>query len=161
MKFATPLKHGVHALYGIPTKDEGFFEDMKDTPQDLLLGATPREAYIRASEEFLKRFHGKEVLGELFLRRVQRIQSPSPIVVSDCGFPDELQPLYRAYDPMNICLVLLYRPGTSYANDSRGYINIAASPKGVLQLRVDNNSTISKLRHKIRGVLDAMEIKSR
>ncbi|NDD53413.1 hypothetical protein EBZ39_05985, partial [bacterium] len=44
------------------------------------------------------------------------------VLVSDCGFKEELLPLARCFGTSNILMVHVHRDGCTFQNDSRSYV---------------------------------------
>jgi hypothetical protein len=77
---------------------------------------TPRQVLISFSEEWVKPKFGKQAFGILLRDRIEELDGF--VVVTDCGFREELEPL----DPTDLAVVRLHRHKTNFDNDSRGYI---------------------------------------
>lgn len=126
IKFATPVKEACHVLLG-NEYGEDEFEDEKDTPSPYFFNVSPRKFYIELAEH-VKKVFTQEFFGYVFLRRYRwkgYEQRDSILIVSDCGFNEELEPLKRFFDPTELCLVRIHREGKDYSKDSRGYIRNA------------------------------------
>lgn len=142
-KFATPLKEAAHTLLGIdyPTIEpeyllnttyEDLYEYAKEETSPDFFNLTPRQFYIKLSEEFLKPIGGQGVFGYIWLRRNRAfLDNADLIIVSDCGFLHEIEPIIKHVQPIipddithNKCVLLrLHRADCNYSNDSRNYIN--------------------------------------
>lgn len=70
------------------------------------------------SEEVIKPNFGKEYFGEATAENMQ----PGINVISDCGFGEELGPIYRECEG-NMLIMQISRIGCTFAGDSRSYIN--------------------------------------
>jgi hypothetical protein len=136
-RFAESLKLGCHALLGLQNTTAEEFNDVKDEPQELLGGRTWRQVYIHIAERGLKDFFDKELFGRVMLNSLRHklaekafIQHGSygsdpdrqVVVISDCGFVEEIQPLIRYFTPDRLVLIRIHRRGFDYGLDSRGYI---------------------------------------
>ena len=118
-KFAQPLKDGVACFLGLNERmAHHYFENpaVKDHPSSNFFGMTPCQVLISFSEEWAKPKFGKEVFGVLMRDRIEDLDGF--VVVTDCGFREELEPL----DPTDLAVVRLHRHKTNFDNDSRGYI---------------------------------------
>lgn len=127
VKFAESLKVRTHALYGRPDLPHDAFEKCKDEPNEIFLGLTPRRAYIRVSEGYLKPTHGEDVFGTFLLQKIAKEDSGArAFVISDSGFVPEAQCLLRHFNGDNCILVRIHAEGRgcSFKNDSRGYITL-------------------------------------
>lgn len=155
LKMAYPIKAAVHAFAGLDVEDD-FFEDMKDRPCDPLLGATPRELYIAFGENFLKPHFGKNALGRIFVNRMLQYDDafydPKEVVVlcSDIGFIEEVEEVVDALGINNILMFTMHRVGTSFAGDSRDYVDY----RTVTNHLIYNNGDIDDLRGTITGSVD-------
>lgn len=134
-KFAQAVKEGTHAAFGLSLTDYPMdvFEAVKDEPNTLFFGKTPREAYIAYSEMFMKPFTGdQEVFGKLLIRWIEGVEMewdvynlpPLPFIITDSGFLPEAEALVREYGAENIKLIRVHREGCNFDNDSRSYINL-------------------------------------
>ncbi|CAK9074178.1 Uncharacterized protein SCF082_LOCUS36164 [Durusdinium trenchii] len=145
-KFAKALKEAAHRLYGIPAVHFAF-EEVKDEPQDIFFGKTPREAYIALSETFFKPLHGQSIFGSLILKEIafaaQQPEGYNVCVISDCGFREEIEPVVAALGADNVILVRLHRDGCDFEGDSRSYIDL--DDLGVRTLDIENNGTTDEL----------------
>lgn len=164
MKFASPLKLGTHASYGLDTATyhSEYFQDVKDQPRNEFFGLTPRQAYIEQSENVMKPRHGKDVYGHLFVRSwetsdKQEVYFPgngllvakpiTAIVVTDCGFADEVKVVVKHFGAENCLGITLHRDGTA-ANDSRKPFDWRDA--GVeISFRIENNSSLEEFNNKI------------
>lgn len=118
-KFAAPLKDGVAAFLGLTQAERlNYFEHpyIKDMKIKRFMGKTPRQMLISFSEDWVKPQFGKECFGELLRQRTASMQGY--VVVTDCGFDDELEP----FDKTDIAVIRLQRQGCTFEGDSRKYI---------------------------------------
>jgi hypothetical protein len=145
-KMAEPLKYGVHHLLGLDKKPE-YFEPVKDKPNPLLFGKTPRECYIDCAENYLKPLFGKDVFGHIFVNRLkiqQKLETPRNelvVLCSDVGFVDEVMPVIKYVGEDNVMMIKLYRDGCDYSKDSRSYVDIP----GIHTTEIHNNGTKDQL----------------
>ena len=122
-RFASPLKKAIHALFGMPYIGDEHFDSRKNTPSPLFLGLTPGEAYIWLSENAVKPKFGSDFFAKVAVTAITNMMADHEVVViSDCGFKEEVQALLDAFGADNILLVHLYRAGTSFEGDSRSYV---------------------------------------
>ena len=125
IKFAEILKNATHHYHGITARTHDAFEDVKDIPNDLFGGLTPRQAYIHLSEKVLKPIKGPTVFGDMLLETM--INDPAKgFVISDSGFHDEAMPLIAHYGRHNCILVRIHADdrGCTFQNDSRSYLDL-------------------------------------
>lgn len=122
-KMAESLKLGAHALMGLEDAGVDRYEIEKDEPTPDFFNMTPREFYIKLAENFVKQHCGDEAFGYIWLRKNRFFMKMAKLlVITDCGFDKELQPILRHADTDEMCLIRLHRDGTDYIKDSRGYI---------------------------------------
>jgi len=128
-------------IYGRPDLPHHAFETVKETPCDVFLGLSPREAYIEVSERYMKPTHGDEVFGRLLLDRMQNT-SGRAFIISDSGFASEAQPILRSVGASKCQLVRLYAEGRgcSFKGDSRTHIKL----EGVQTTDIANNYSIDE-----------------
>jgi hypothetical protein len=122
-KFSRPLKDGIKSIFRL--NDEIELEAKKDEVTKALFNKLSyRQMQIELSERLLKPLFGSDIFGQLLLRDLQAPTNAAFTVVSDSGFIDELMPLRKQYGIKNIYVLKLTRSGTSYAGDSRGYLDL-------------------------------------
>lgn len=143
-RFASPLKDAVHGLFGMPGILEEHFDAVKGVPSEKFFGMTPREAYIWMSEECAKPKFGKDFFSRVAINHIRsNAKDDEVVVVSDCGFQTEVDKLIEEFGAENVFLVWLLREGTSYQNDSRGYVD---HPDDTRSYTINNNGSLSDLR---------------
>lgn len=119
MKFAGALKAATHTLFGLDP-DISAYEDVKDKPLNDFMGYTPRDAYIRMSEDFVKKYYDKRFFGYVLAKQIER-QKSSRIVISDSGFMLEAQGLMERFPDADYLLIRVEREGHDFIGDSRSY----------------------------------------
>lgn len=105
------------------------------------LGVTGRELLIHVSEKYLKPVYGVEVMTRLLLQRNESFIGV--LLIRDCGFQIEVNPLIRAVGPENFYLVNVMRLGKDFSNDSREWVN---HPMSKCQMQVNNVHGLDDLR---------------
>lgn len=96
----------------------------KDLPNDKLLqGMSPRQWLIHVSEDIIKPLHGKGFFGERLANSVNSAKTNGLILISDCGFREEVKALIDNTEH-DVHIIQVYRDGCSFANDSRNYVDI-------------------------------------
>lgn len=120
----------------------------KDEQQAELEGMSKRQALIDTSENNIKLSKGKDYFG---------VCSANNLIVgvnvfSDGGFVEELTPIVEKSD--SVIIVQIYRPGCSFDNDSRNYINYIdlvgkVDTDKIQWLKVNNDSTIEHFENMI------------
>lgn len=148
--FADHLKRATHAAYGMFDFPPAYFELCKDEPNALFFGLSPRQAYIKHSEDYFKPAHGKEIFGELWVRAARHVEGARIFAIPDSGFSDEATPAINYYGAENCLLLRVTRPGCDFSSDSRSHITL-----GDVQMHViANTGTLELLRRKVLKVLD-------
>lgn len=98
----------------------------KDAPcDDLPNRITPREGMIYVAENVIKPKYGASWFAEKLVEDIQkRRATASIVVVSDVGFPEEVQAIVRSSCAKGgVVLCHVHRAGTTFAGDSRTYVN--------------------------------------
>lgn len=113
-------------LFGMPLgilKQIATDRELKELPDPRLMlngeAISPRQALIHTSEDVIKPNHSKEYFGEAAARNCREAGSYLA-VFSDGGFPEEMEPMRRAYK--NVVIIRLHRDGCDFSNDSRDYM---------------------------------------
>lgn len=138
---AEPIKDACHSfLDDRPKKDAD-----KDKPIDKYgIIQTWREFYILMSEQLAKPMFGKDIFGKI--AAAQMINPTHTYVVSDVGFHEEVAPMVKRAGGNSTLLIHLSRPGTNYANDSRGYLSVGKilelTGSTVRYCEIDNRHTL-------------------
>ncbi len=131
MWFAQDLKEFTHRLFKCGDLPFDAFDAIKDTPQPIFLGLTPRQAYIAVSERFLKPVYGKDILGRMSLSRIRQKELVSPKFpeagyVFVGGFTEELDPIIHHIGATRCLLIRLHWKGEGKADicgmDPRTYV---------------------------------------
>lgn len=121
-KFAEPLAAAVRGMFGITqSRWDYLYTTAKEVPTGELLGMSPREAMIWVSEDVMKPKFGDEVFGTLAAEKISKMNR-GVVVISDCGFDAEILPVADVVGWGSILILSIYRPGCTYAKDSRSYI---------------------------------------
>jgi len=100
-------------------KEQSWLKLALPTDTDYLQLLSPREALIHVSENVIKPLHGDQYYGEQVVETALQ-HGYQKIVMSDGGFPEEVIPLYDAFEHVIICR--LHREGCSFEGDSRSYL---------------------------------------
>lgn len=147
IKFATGLKEALSSIfYLVDDEYKTFFESKeKDKPQERFFGRVPREILISLSEDWAKKQFGAGIFGKTlgkYIKYENELFFNDPydfIVITDCGFNEELEGFFEWVSPEDCYLYNLHRDGTSFKNDSRNYVK---SDKVLLNKDLHNNGTI-------------------
>jgi hypothetical protein len=145
-KFARILKERTHALYGLD-KAWDYYEMTKDISLDEFMGLTPRQAYINVSQKYFKPVHGNSIFGDIL---AEEIKDDNYVIVTDCGFIEEIQPLINKYGKDSLYLIRIHREGYDFSNDSRGYIY----PEGVKAYDINNDGVTNKYIDEILNIIN-------
>ena len=117
--YAAYPKKGTHASLGIDC-DYTYYEGLKDTPLPEFFGDTPRQAYIKHAEQYMKPLYGNDVYARI-MANVLGEHTPDLTLIADLGFQEEYDALLPVYGAANILIIYLHREGYTYEryNDSR------------------------------------------
>lgn len=99
---ADPLKFGIDAALGC------FGATPADETKDIVipeLGTTPRQIWKDFSEEFLKKYFGRDIMARIMAKRCETMQGP--LVVTDVRFNEEAALLVR----QGFLIIKVERPG--------------------------------------------------
>lgn len=136
-----PLREIAYTMTGwIGSTDGSNYEQFKTTHFEAF-GKDGRQIMIDVSERFLKPTYGMEIMAELLRSRNENI-GPAVLLIRDCGFQIEIDPLVRWVGEKNLCLVQVHRPETSFENDSREWVH---HPDAMMQLGVSNDFDLEHL----------------
>lgn len=126
-KFANPIRAAIAGM-GISPEE---FDLIKNEP-DQFHGMRWRDVAISFSEDWAKRKFGSGVFGEIAAMRIADAMTPttSLVVVSDCGFKQELHTCEHALQDFaakkhieyHSMMMHIRRPGHTYRGDSREYV---------------------------------------
>jgi len=136
VKLTAPLDRAVVAFFNLDPQRWAYLrEEGKDCPAPELQGLTPRQVLIALGERWAKPLFGQDIFGRL---------APKWGVVTDLGFRAEAEALVQ---PGRTFLVRVYRPGCSFANDSRSYVDL--SDLGVPTYHLENKGTLEAYRQQV------------
>jgi len=127
-KLSAPNKAAIKAIFELTDEDVDYLESIKTQDTSLLFGTSYVKAQISFSEDWLKKFLGIHVFGELARRKVHREAALNRrqglFCCSDSGFACEAEPLVDLFGEENVLLVKLVREGKTFEGDSRSYIDL-------------------------------------
>lgn len=92
--------------------------EYKEKPLAYLGGISPRQFFIRISEEWCKPTFGQRYFGNRMADTL--LSYPGAKVITDGGFPAEVEPLAEV--GLHVVIVRLHREGFDFDGDSRSYI---------------------------------------
>lgn len=144
--FAAILKERTHRLYGLD-KPANYYETQKDDNLIDFMGLTPREAYINVSEKYFKPVHGKSIFGDILGEQIKEVEK---VIVTDCGFYEEVHSLISRYGPESIVIIRLHRESYDFLRDSRGYVYI----KEVESHDINNDGVSNKYIDEILAIIN-------
>lgn len=149
LRFAAPLKDAVHGLFGMPGIMIEHFDGIKDQSSSLFFGMSPREAYIWLSESAVKPRFGNDFFAKVMVNRIRTITYPGTVIISDCGFREEVDELIKAFGKENVAIIYLKRKGTSFEGDSRDYVTHVECE----QYAVTNDGSLIEFNDNIKKIL--------
>ena len=152
LKFADALKRCTHEEHGLERYASDYFEETKEIPASEFFGLTPREAYIKMSEDCVKKGFGHRFWGNVLLNKIKMNIKESffnIFLISDCGFIQEIVPMTHDYRS-EMLIIRIHRPGYTYENDSRSDIELP----GVKLVKVGNLKTIEEFEIEIIKVVE-------
>lgn len=97
-------------------------KNSKELPWSKLGGLSQREFLKMIAEDWIKPLLGKDYFAKKEI--LCSIKEPlTNVVISDCGFKEELDSYIQYYGENNILLVRIHREGKGFNNDSRNYLD--------------------------------------
>lgn len=141
-KFSGPLKASVAGMFNLSpeliSKLEAPGSKLKDNMLPELMGKSWRDTLIWFSESIMKPNYGPDIFGKLMVTELGKQTASRFTAISDSGFELEALPVIKAYGPQNCHIIRLYRPGYSFAGDSRSYIFENNVPEGLTIYDIHN-----------------------
>lgn len=130
--FKSPMFAIAHAFLGAENfrrfLDAYDDREQKEKAHDFLMGMTCRQFMIWISEDVIKPKFGEKYFGKRLAEMASASQSP--LIVSDCGFEQEVIALIDAGHEVK--LVRMHREGFEFdETDSRNYVYLPACYYGV------------------------------
>ena len=126
--YSKPLKQMTNAVFGLASLPYDAFETVKNVPNSLFYGMTPRAAWILVAEKMVKPLLGADFFGKLLLRELWllRQQGYKLVAITDSGFTDESRVVIDAVGADNVYLVRIHAQARNchFATDSRGYLEL-------------------------------------
>jgi hypothetical protein len=146
-RMSQPIKDAIRVTWNMTEQEQAFYEKNKEAPQRAFNGKSYRQVQISFSEDWMKQQFGPRVFGELALTRLRK-SIASVFVCSDCGFAEEVEPLFLMFEKKDTVILRLTRPGYSFKGDSRSYISIP----GVTTLHIQNDGSLNMLLENVEAV---------
>lgn len=139
-----PLRETAYAMTGwVGPLDGENYEQFKLTQFPAFNFADGRHIMIDVSERFLKPVYGIEIMANLLIqRKTGEDFSDGVILIRDCGFQIEVNPLINWVGEKNFCLVQVHRPGLDFSNDSREWVT---HPDSDMHLDITNEGDLDAL----------------
>lgn len=122
LALSTPMREVVYAMLGIEYSAT-HYERCKDIPQDDLNGRSIRQAMIAFTEEHVKPSYGQGFWAKSLLGRMWEPQ-PHVLIVTDMGFPEEVEVFSARFGVENTFYPQITRTGCSFEGDSRSYVGV-------------------------------------
>lgn len=148
---AAPMREVMMSFVGLKSFKE--YNEQKDNPNPLFTLAWPgdtnpiqqsgRDFMISLSESFIKPVYGHDFWVRHLIHRMP--EWSGLCLIPDFGFKVETDYLVDFVGADNFCMVRLYRDGTDFSIDSRGYVDCPNI------LHIDNNKTP---RHAAEAIID-------
>lgn len=129
MAAAFPIKEAMRAFFGLSDSEYNQLETnkvLKNQPLDRLGNKSWRQVNIDFAEKFIKKQYGPKIFGKRLVARINQVRGPKQgynIMISDCGFTEEVEPLVAEFGAKNVHVIKLARKDCDYSKDSRGYID--------------------------------------
>lgn len=139
VKLSWPLKYIIADVLGL---SQQMMEANKERGTQYEL--SPRQLQIALFQQVSKVF-GDKWLASMLVTRIDRNSVDDVFVVSDCGRIPEVETVVNAFGADNVLLVRLFRKGTDFKNDIRGYVPVETVKHAT---SLHNNSTVDALRQK-------------
>ncbi len=152
LRLKEPLFRHVCAHYGISRQqfDLLYLErTTKEAPTPLLQGLSPRETLNHVSENVCKKQYGRDCFARALADEIN-LDQDRLILVSDCGFREELEPMTRAVGRDRVVVVHIHRDNCTFEGDSRNWVTTGGLCR---EFRVDNNGTLEAFHASLDAVM--------
>ena len=137
-----PLREIAYAATGwVGDLDGPNYEEFKTTTFKAF-GVTGRQVMIDVSEKFLKPTYGIEIMAQL-LRSRNELYQESVLLIRDCGFQVEMNPMMEWVGHSNVVVVPVMRDGCDFTNDSREWVT---HPYPTRMYPTNNNGSLDDLK---------------
>ena len=146
-KMSKPLKAAFRAMFNFgDIQSRTMLNEMKDHPHESLNEYTPRRVQIELYSWMEERF-GNDILAQAFIREVEKTPA-NYIIVTDGGMQAEDDCVVNHFGRDNVKCIQLSRPGCSFDNDSRHYLDCDAL--GIDMLRISNEHELDIYRRQLQ-----------
>jgi len=129
MEFKGKLFEISRAIAGVTEEEwnEHYTRELKEVAWAKLqingIAVSPRIWLQHVSENVLKPFFGKEVIGLMVVNECKQLPKETSVIFSDGGFIEELRDgLLKFYKPCEVFVARLHRDGCDFSNDTRRYL---------------------------------------
>lgn len=155
ISFKEQLINKVRAFFNVSDLewDEHYTSEGKEVKRDWLGGMSQREALIWMSEVVIKPKWGNDFFGKEAAKHIT--DDNAVYIFSDGGFDEEVVPIAEKVGYENIFIVDVYRPGYTFENDSRNFIEIENIPNENY-LTIYNTGGKEELESEVEDFLDYM-----
>jgi len=153
-KMATPIRQAALTTFPHTLETDDDVERLKNKSvfPHLNNQTTLRSWMIAYSEKLMKPLFGEQIFGHMLVDRIYiNMCDCDFVVVTDCGFEDEVIPLRAWLGDDRIYLCHLHRTGYNFEGDSRSYIE----PSGLGHVDVEvgeGEDEVSRAVEKILGI---------
>lgn len=135
-----PLREIAYAMTGWAGSLDGENYEQFKTTHFKAFGKSGRHIMIDVSEQFLKPVYGIEIMAQLLIQRNIEF-GPAVLLIRDCGFQIEVNPLESWVGRENLYMANVFREGCDFSNDSREYVHTSGRMHQVI-----NDGTLDDLR---------------
>lgn len=115
-----PMRKTIYAMIGKDYTLE-HYETSKDKPRPELGGISIRQAMIKLSEEWVKPTYGHGFWAASMLNTLP-MDRARVVVITDMGFPSEVEVLEQAFGAEHCVWGNIVRPGCTFEGDSRSHV---------------------------------------
>lgn len=131
-----PLRRTVYTMMGAPYTRE-HYEANKDVEQVIFDGRTIREAMIKLAEEHIRPTYGVGFFARSVINNFGEINIPDVVVITDMGFPAEVEAFEAHFGVDNCLWPQIIRPKHGFENDSRTFVGNPSRTTAVINEGVD------------------------
>jgi hypothetical protein len=153
-KFSRPLKGAFAGMMNVHMNEDFVVDHYEDHKDEIVpeLDVSFRRWQQDYSEKFMKPLYGKDVFARLLIGRIDRIpwfSRPDFIVVSDCGFQNEVDYVLDQKMFWQIYVVRIMRNGTSFEGDTREWVR---HPSRRYDINIYNNGDLLTLKESLKDL---------